>query len=509
MRPSDKAAAIDRARSQIDRRSFLRAASVGAFTLALPKGARGQGSIWLPGANPSPVRVSGRVVANGRGLGRVAVSDGLSVVDSDSDGYFELLTSSDRSFVWASLPSGYSVPQNPTGTANFYRPLASAQGDELQVLFDLESLPQSDEDHAALLLADIQVQNENEVGWFHERTVPDVQTVVGNLGVETHGISCGDIVYDHPELYAGYEVGVSQMGIPFFQVLGNHDMDQSAFTDALSTETYKRQFGPPYYSFNRGSVHYVVLDNVFWAVVGYSGYLTQEQLTWLEADLSRVEPGMPVVVSAHIPVAGGRHLRIGQSAPAPSISVTNRQALYELIEPFNAHILTGHTHENEHVFEGGIHEHVSAAVCGAWWSGPICGDGTPPGYSVYEFRGEEVSWRYKSTGYSFEHQIRAYPRGSEPRAPDEIVANVWDWDPAWTVVWYEGADRKGPMARRVGQDPLSVELHTGPDLPVRRSWVDPYTTDHLFYAPASPDAEDVRIEATDRFGRTYSAAVPR
>ena len=32
-------------------------------------------------------------------------------------------------------------------------------------------------------------------------------------------------------------------------------------------------------------------------------------------------------------------------------------------------------------------------------------------------------------------------------------------------------------------DPLSMELHTGPDLPPRRTWVEPYVTDHLFSAP--------------------------
>ena len=492
----------------MDRRSFLGAASVGAFTLMMPHKTRRQGSVWLPGSSASPVRVSGRIVGNGRGLARVAISDGLSVVDSDADGYFELFTTSDRSFVWASLPSGYSIPQNPTGTALFYRPLASAHGDELQVLFELESLRRSDEQHTALLLADTQMQNADEMGWFHEQTVPDVQTLVAGLDAEVHGIACGDIVYDRPGLYPEYERGVQRMGIPFFQVLGNHDMDQSSRTDALSAVTFSRHFGPPYYSFNRGAVHYVVLDDVFWHGANYFGYLTQDQLTWLAADLSRVERGSPVVVAAHIPVLGSRHLRVGQESPDASIAVTNREGLYELLGPFNAHILTGHTHENEHVFEAGIHEHVSAAVCGAWWSGPICGDGSPSGYSVYEFRGEEVTWRYKATGFAFDYQIRAYPRGSDPIAPDEIVANVWDWDPEWTVVWYEGADRKGIMSRRVGRDPLSVELHTGPELPPRRTWVEPYPTGHLFYAPVSPGAADLRIEATDRFGRSYSATVP-
>ena len=494
-------------RSRIDRRSFLGAATAGAFALMLPQRTRRRSSTWLPSAGASPVRVSGRVVVNGRGLRRVAISDGLSVVDSDADGYFEFFTTSDRSFIWASVPSGYAIPRNTTGTALFYRPLATARGGELNALFEFAPLLRSDERHAALLLADIQVQDEDEVRWFHEQTVPDVRALVDDLGVEAHGIACGDIVFDRLDFFPDYERGVAGMGIPFFQVLGNHDMDHSSRTDALSTATFSRHFGPPYYSFNRGAVHYVVLDDVFWRGTDYFGYLTQDQLTWLAADLGRVEPGTPVVVSAHIPVLGSRHRRTGQESPGAGIAVTNRAALYELLEPFDAHILTGHTHENEHVFEGGTHEHVSATVCGAWWSGPICGDGAPAGYSVYEFRGEEVTWRYKATGASFDYQLRVYPRGADPKAPDEIVANVWDWDPEWTVVWYEGGERRGAMARRVGQDPLSVELHTGPELPPRRPWVEPYPTGHLFYAPVSPQASDVRVEATDRFGRAYTAVV--
>jgi hypothetical protein len=126
---------------------------------------------------------------------------------------------------------------------------------------------------------------------------------------------------------------------------------------------------------------------------------------------------------------------------------------------------------------------------------------------VYEIKGEDVTWRYKATGHSFDYQIRAYPRGSVAGAPDEIVANVWDWDPEWSVVWYEGADRRGEMARRVGLDPLSVELHAGPQLPERRTWVEPVPTGHMFFAPCSADVTDIRIEATDRFGRTYSATL--
>lgn len=182
----------------------------------------------------------------------------------------------------------------------------------------------------------------------------------------------------------------------------------------------------------------------------------------------------------------------------------NREALYRLLEGYKAHVLVGHMHELEHGDHGGMHEHVNGAVCGAWWSGPICHDGTPNGYSVYDVKGTDIRWRYKSTGHPNDYQMRLYPRGADPAAPDEIVANVWNWGPGWTVVWYDRGERRGAMARRTGLDPLAVKLHTGDDKPQRREWVEPVPTDHLFYAAVTPGAA-VRVEATDPFGNKYFA----
>jgi len=454
-----------------------------------------------------PLRIRGRVRSGGRGVGGVPVSDGWDVVLTGRDGAFEIVSSSDRDFLRVSVPSGFKIPRSDTGTAHFYHSIEAGPRGEMEASFDLEPLEGSDESHALFLLADIQTEDAQEMQWFHEQTVPDVRRTLQDLGtVEAVGIADGDIMYDHLELFPDFEAGVAKTGIPFFQVVGNHDLDQESPVDDGSTRTFNRHFGPRYYSFDRGAAHYVVLDDVFWHGFGYLGYVGSDQLRWLENDLRFVEAGRPVIVACHIPVLGGRHVRTESRYPSPGISVANRERLYRLLEPYQAHILSGHTHENEHVFEGGTHEQVVGAVCGAWWSGPICGDGTPNGYAVYEVRGEEVTWRYKGTGLPSEEQLRVYPAGTDPAAPEDMVANVWDWDPEWTVVWYEGGDRRGQMDRRVGTDPLSETLHRGEDLPPRRSWVDPYTVGHLFYAPVSVEARDVRAEATDRFGRVYSAA---
>jgi hypothetical protein len=393
------------------------------------------------------------------------VTDGLETVATTGDGTFELVTTADRPFVAVSLPAGYRIPVSPTGTARCYRPLVPDARGEMNTVFDLEPLPGSDERHTLLLLPDPQTEDRQEAQWLQEQTVPDVRRTVAALGnQEVFGVACGDLMFS-------------------------------------------RHFGPRYYSFDRGAVHYVVLDDVFWHGSGYIGYIDDDQLTWLAGDLARIEAGRTVIVLLHIPVLGSSHIRNGRKTPEPEVAVMNREVLYRLLEPYRVHLLAGHMHESEHGFTHGMHEHVSGAVCGAWWSGPICGDGTPSGYSVYEIDAEAVTWYYQATGREPTYQARVYPRGADPQAPDEIVANVWNWDPEWTVVWYEGGERRGEMARRRGRDPLSVELHTGPDLPPRRPWVEPYVTDHLFYAPVAADARDVRVQVVDRFNRVFDAVL--
>ena len=491
----------------MNRRHFLKSS---AFLSALPYSLLQDP--YAPFARPrpfsTPVRVRGIVQSSGQGLIDVAVTDGINVTRTATDGTFELITDSATPFVYITTPGGYEIGRNDTGTARFYQPISANVEGEAEAVFELQQRPDRNTNHAFLVWADTQTQNQFETGLLHEQTVPDALKLVQELGEQDmFGVGCGDIMFDDLTLYPEYERAVQLLDIPFFQVVGNHDLDMESATDGGSTRTFMQHFGPPYYSFDRGLVHYVVLDDVLWHSRGYIGYLDDVQLNWLAQDLAGIEPGRPVVVFAHIPGLSTRYSRNGESNASISSSITNRDRLYQLLEPYQAHLISGHTHENEHVFEGGIHEHIHGAVCGAWWSGPICYDGTPNGYGVYEIRGEQVTWQYKSTGYDRSYQMRVYDPGADSTAPDEIVANIWDADPNWEIVWFEDGIRKGLMSNRLGKDPMSVKMHTGPDAPERRTWVEPVITNHLFYAPVSPDAKEIRVVATDRFDRTYVTAI--
>lgn len=452
------------------------------------------------------VRIRGVVRIDEKGKPGVGVSDGQTVVTTAADGTYELISDTSSPFVFLSLPSSVGIPVSPRGSAAAFRPVLPDSRGEMSAAWDLKSLAITDERHAFFLLADPQTLDMDDIALFHTTTVPDVKASARALtDVPVFGVGCGDLMFDRLELFPEYEKGIAQTGVPFFQVLGNHDVDALAKTDELSTATFMRLFGPTYYSFNRGAVHYVVLDDVMWLGDGYIGYLTQRQLDWLRADLALVEAGRPVFVFMHIPSYCTQHIRTNSKRPERSVVVANRDFLMELLAPYRAHVVVGHMHETEHVYVGNAHIHVCGAVCGAWWSGPICGDGTPNGYGVYEIQGEDVRWRYKSTGMPADHQIRIYPRGTDPAHANAILANIWDWDQSWTVVWYENGVRKGEMQQIRRTDPLSEKLHTGPVLPAKHTWVEPYVTDHMFKAvPESPEGAIV-VEARDRFGRIFTA----
>ena len=489
----------------MDRRKFISHAGIGLSGLALADRLLAEPYAPTPVAfaPSSPLRIRGTVTGGGRGLAGVRVSDGVSVVRTTADGSYALIADSAQPFVFVSTPAGWQPVRNATGTARFYQPIMGSSG---EMRADFALVPRAgDAKHTMLVLADPQTRTREETDLVHSQTVPDVLGTIAGAGDRAIlGVACGDIMFDDLTLYPEWERAVQRMGVPFYQVIGNHDLDYTSRTDEGASETFRSRFGPTAYSFDVGAIHYVMLDNVFWHGAGYLGYLDGRQLAWMAADLATIERGRTVVVLMHIPALSTMdQRRTNAKTPGTGSSVMNREALYRLLEPFKSHIVSGHQHELEQVHEGGPRHIVAGAVCGAWWSGPICYDGTPNGYLVLQGDDAAVSWQYKSTGLPAEHQIRGYKRGADRTAPDEVVANVWAWDDSWRVTWFEDGQPRGAMARRRGFDPLSVELHTGPDLPKHNPWVDPAPTAHLFYATPSREAREVIVEARDAAGRTF------
>jgi len=430
--------------------------------------------------------ITGKVLSGKKGIANVVVSDGFSVVLTDKKGNYNITPHELAGSIFMSTPSGYEF-KTDYHIARQYETLGSRN----QYDFHLEPLQRNDADHTFLIWADPQVKTKKDVKQMMETAVPDVQQLLASFPKDTlvHGIGVGDLVWDNHALFADYNAAVAQMKIPFFQALGNHDMDYRMGGDETSDKTFKETYGPTYYSFNRGLAHYVVMDDVRYLGTEreYDGYITEMQLAWLKKDLEYVSKDALLIISLHIPVYN---------------QVKNKTDLYALLKGYtNVHIMSGHTHINANNITEGIFEHNHGAVCGAWWTGPICGDGTPRGYAVYEVKGTQLSWYYKATGMDKREQMTLYPEQLTDQV--RLIANVWNWDPEWKVTYFLDNQPMGSMEQQQGLDPMALKLYKGPELPNPRMFVEPNETDHLFIAHFKPNVKKVKVLVTDRFGNEF------
>jgi hypothetical protein len=363
------------------------------------------------------------------GVPGVLVSNGLDVVSTDSGGRYQL-DLDERAVVFITKPTGWAVPLSEKNLPQFfYRHYPTGTPAELglrypgpepsgsldgPVNFPLRRVDEPDR-FRVIWFSDPQPQTPAEIDYIRDDVIAEL---IGTRAA--FGITTGDIMYDDLSLFPRYNEVVGQVGIPWYNVPGNHDMNFRAEDDRDSLETFKRYFGPPYYSFDYGRVHFVVLDTVDYlgreAQRGrlgrtYEGRVDKRQLAWLENDLEYVPRDRLVVLAMHIP------LRSISGEDSPSVNVANLSDLFEAIEGREKLLaVAGHMHNNEHQYfteEDGfdsptpLHLHTLAAVSGSWWSGPfdergipvaIQSDGTPNGYHVMSVDGTDVRLRYQAAG---------------------------------------------------------------------------------------------------------------
>lgn len=451
--------------------------------------------------NPITISITGKITCSKQPIANVSVTDGISIVQTNKNGEYTLSTSSETQFVYYSLPSGYNSPI-VDGIPVFYSAISKDLKNQ-KIDFELSKASQSQNKHAFIAAGDPQI-SDLEDSELLKLVISDMQKIIADLSKEkpVHAISLGDIVFDKHALFNIYKQIIAKTNVPFYQVLGNHDMDYNHRSEELSSKSYTAAFGPAYYSYNKGNIHYVVLDNVFY--YGYSyryiGYIDEKQLAWLEKDLLTVKKGSTIIISFHIPSKNGKSAKLNSYNTSLSNSLMNRNALYKILEPYNTHILSGHSHtQSNTIITPNIFEHTHSAVCAAWWQGEIGTDGTPKGYTVYEVDGDHISWYFKAVGMDKEEQFKLYPIGSDALYPDSIIVNVFNYDPVWKVEWFENDILKGEMERYWGEDPLAKQTYK-PNTNKKYSWLGIKDTHHLFKAEIGDTTTKITVRITDRFG---------
>ena len=463
----------------------------------------------------------------------VVVSDGFSVVETDYQGRYSFVRHDAAYYVYYSIPADCEVPMQ-YGIPAFYSKL-----DRDSVYnFRLKRMQKGIQKRFSLFfIGDPQCQNMYHLSRFHKETTRDIKNFCSSLSMPCYGITLGDIAYTEGEFNTNYilplmkeEMKEQNIGMPVFQTVGNHDHIYNGLATNEQNPTamyrFKRMFedifGPVNYSWNRGNVHIISMDNVMYDSLNkankYHGEFTKEQLQWLKKDLASVSKDKLIILCAHIPVYRTR----------------NCSHVLDILKEFQHKVFfSGHIHTNScHIHRDGTKEYNLASASGCWWWSRICGDGSPNGYKVVTIDGSTiVNQIWKGTGCDKNFQIRLYRGNSAfggkhercqlPYGKNVILANVFAWDSDWKVKVYEDGVCQGEMKKIpfMGEsdtipsltsckDWWAIGYHTGVigrghiKGSRRRSYIN--TCNHLFIYNMKRANAHIKVVATDPYGNTYS-----
>lgn len=247
------------------------------------------------------------------------------------------------------------------------------------------------------------------------------------LGRQTRAdfaIQGGDHIFDAlavtkpraTQLFDLYGKTEQDLGLKVHHTIGNHDCFAVYKESGVPTsdpdygkKLYADRFGPTWYSFDHKGHHFIVLDSIgITPDRYYEARIDADQLAWLEKDLKSQAPGMPIIVTTHIPLVTALASYMVQTPPAPNAppstlpahrnDFVNGPAVIKMFEGHNVlGVLQGHTHVNERVEWHGIPYITSGAVCGNWWKGIRMG--TPEGFTVVTVANGKLTTRYETTGF--------------------------------------------------------------------------------------------------------------
>lgn len=513
---------------RLSNRSLMLLIAAGLLSAGVASAQTNARGIVYEDANGNGARDEGE-----KALAGIVVSNQDEVTETDAQGAWSLPVDDDTIF-FVSVPTGYrsavdknNVPQfyyvhRPAGSPATFYPGVKPTG-PLPASIDLGIVPDPDQssDFRFVALADVQPETGQEVGYFRDTFMPAIISEQSSFVV-----NLGDNMFDHLDLYEGLVEIQGRAGRPVWWVIGNHDLNFDAPDDDHSDETHHRLFGPNYFSFTYGGVHFVALDNIHWKgreADGYDEKIEARQMAWLEKDLAQVDKDATIVLMQHAPlVRGVKGERAIEGFEMLAKALAGRPRVLAL---------SGHWHRNGHYFfgekqgwpgPGAFHHVVCTTASGAWWGGPKDpsgiptaeqSDGTPNGYTIVEFSDGNYTITYRNPQTSAEDQLRAYDPtrvAKDAQGRLQVIANVYYGNERSTVEYRIDDGEWRPMAASEAPDPLGEVLYNGV-VRTGKSWVRAGETAHLWAAPLDPAPEaglrTLTVRTTDEYKRTFSTSL--
>jgi hypothetical protein len=503
---------------------------------------------------------TGRRQPGDPGIAGVLVSNGREVVKTDRDGRYALPLDDDT-ILFVIKPTGYAVPvergvmlprfyyiHQPKGTPAHlglhHRGIEPSGPLPSSVDFALRKV---DEPTCfdVIMFADPHAGSPAEVGFIRDDVV---NALIGTKAA--FGVTVGDIMSDDLSLYGRYNHIIGQLDVPWYNVVGNHDLNLDAPGGKYSRETFKRTFGPSYYAFEHGGALFLMLDNVDYLGAqsnqpnncDYEGRFGKRQLAFVANVLKETPADRLVVAAMHIP------LRTYLDPDDPASNTADCAALVKLLGDRPSISFSGHTHTTEHHYLGGEdrapgrtphHHHVMTAVSGSWWSGPYdhrgvavadSHDGTPNGFHVLTVDGNRATTRYQPAKEPNARQVRIVLDSEFHRARNELtddfrmsqlvgspiardnagatdlLVNVFDGGPRTSVEYRIGERSPVRMERERRIDPFVKEVFWR-NQATKKPWVKAELCSHLWVARLPADLEAgthcIRVCVVDEYGREH------
>ncbi|MBN1118325.1 MAG: calcineurin-like phosphoesterase family protein [Bacteroidales bacterium] len=424
-----------------------------------------------------------RLDNNEKGLANILVSSLDTIVQSNLSGWFSIPVK-ENDIISVIKPAEYEFELKENNVPDFYYLRYTKGSPEYfkykgidanravpdTLFFPLHKTAKK-KNYIVNLIGDIQTPTKKHIEYFRKGVLPDL------LKTNADFHAClGDIADNDLSLYPEIESSLSTLQGPVYMVAGNHDVNYLSVDSLTQVETFRKHFGPDYYSFNYGSTHFIVLNTVDYdgwnssenCQGGYTGGIHTSQAKWLKQDLSFVSKNSRVVIMAHIP------LFPGYFQPSRLLSA------YDLLENQNNILgIYGHLHTcanweytkaiAQWPYSGKFRGLVAGATSGSWYTSPfnsdsipeaVCSDGSPSGFYVLDFSDSDYKRSFIPAGKSKDFQLRvSVPdvKVSFDSLPNtEIVVNVFDGEEKTLVLCEFDNYPADTMKYFYGQDPYMV-----------------------------------------------------
>lgn len=346
-----------------------------------------------------------------KNLRGVIVSDGEKVAVSGADGSYSFVTANPAR-VFAVAPEGYLIRSR--GLQN--RLVNGGTGRDIP-------LYRTSRRRSCRFAAvgDIQADSLGQLKWAEKSVIAELKAR-HDLDFFIHG---GDLVNDKMNLLPAALSLLDSVGIPCWNVIGNHDLDpvRKGKYRSRTPTSWLSEAGSDLGGFIRAGHCFLLLDDV---MMGDGDSLDSGQIAMVRKIEGMLPRKFSLVICLHEPLS----------------LVSNR---YELLKAFGGRrtlVISAHMHyayRKEWAPE--IHEVCIGASCGQWWTGQRGADsvplaimncGTPRGYYVFDMDRKGEAYFYKPVGR------------------DEALS-----------VWVKTADVEAPELKGLPDGTLAVNVYGG------------------------------------------------